>query len=470
VIYWRAVGHTHTRQFDQAEAELQSILDPAPFGLHNPHRRAILVQAWQLGLLLHDELRRRVGVPQLALPGRRMDAIVAVEKHLADDPNDEQAWALKRVLYKDLTEAEYLAALEGTTAAANFDHVYAQELGMALIQDATHWERGGEYLRMAARGMPALGPTIFVKIAEATLRAGNEEGGRHNYQLARRAGQAVGHKNLAEAERQAYFATVKLLGEDAMARGDPDAAIENYHLYAESPRSGVETLRTLATLFQQKGDVLAALRVNDQALLYNGKDPDLLQRRDDYYYSVMPEQLKANLEAFGPGFNVSYCLQKAKSILDGPSNELEWIDVAEHLARLVLVIRPEDRMARVLVARSLLRRGELDEAVALLEAVRTPRPEKFAGSEDEDGWYVACQLLGDLYLNSLGKPDLAIACLNDFRPSPRSGARTLYRLGQAYEQLGDNPRAVKYYQQVTAYEGNPLAPDAYDAIQRLQAG
>ena len=66
------------------------------------------------------------------------------------------------------------------------------------------------------------------------------------------------------------------------------------------------------------------------------------------------------------------------------------------------------------------------------------------------------------------EPDLAVPCLSDFRKSSKSGARTLYKLGQAYEQLGDRVRAAKCYEQVTAYEGNPLAPDAYDALQRLK--
>ena len=99
--------------------------------------------------------------------------------------------------------------------------------------------------------------------------------------------------------------------------------------------------------------------------------------------------------------------------------------------------------------------------------MRTPKPEKFAGAEDEEAWFISCQLLGDLYLNNLGKPEQAIACLNDFRNSPKSGARTHYRLGQAYEALGDRVRAVRCYKQVTAYESNPLAPDAHDALERL---
>jgi hypothetical protein len=68
-----------------------------------------------------------------------------------------------------------------------------------------------------------------------------------------------------------------------------------------------------------------------------------------------------------------------------------------------------------------------------------------------------------------GRADLAVPCFLDFRKSSKSGAKTLYKLGQAYEQLGDAPRAIRCYKQVTAYKGNPLTPEAYDALHRLGA-
>jgi len=44
----------------------------------------------------------------------------------------------------------------------------------------------------------------------------------------------------------------------------------------------------------------------------------------------------------------------------------------------------------------------------------------------------------------------------------------MFRLGQAYEELGDRARAIKCYNQVTAYSSHPLAPDAQEALQRLK--
>jgi tetratricopeptide (TPR) repeat protein len=181
----------------------------------------------------------------------------------------------------------------------------------------------------------------------------------------------------------------------------------------------------------------------------------------------MPDDLRRRLEHYGPGFDTAYCLWKARTILDRYS-DVEWLDVAHHLTQLALVVKPDSLPAKLLLAREDLRLGERDKAVALLEEIRGPqKPEKFNSGEDEEAWYQTSQLLGDLYLE-MGRADLAVACLNDFRKSSKSGARTWLKLGQAFEALGEMPRAVKCYQQVVSYDGNPLAPEAYEALERLR--
>jgi tetratricopeptide (TPR) repeat protein len=468
VAYWRAVAFTHARDLDSAAAELEQVLDPTHAGAHDPQRRGVLFSAWQLALLLHDGLRQRVGIPQLQKPGRRMEAIGVVELHLADQPEDQAAWGLKRLLYQDVTEAEYEEAAPGSgLTVEHFDHSYVQQLGLALINDPARWQRGGEYLRLAARGLPAMGPSIFVQIAQAHQRAGHAEEAWHNYELAKRAGLSVGVKDLGNEERQTYFATVKMLGDAAMTHGRTDLAIENYQLYCESERSGVETLRTLAKLYEQKEDVLAALRATEKALLYNPKDRDLLERKDRYYVSVMPEWFRGHPERVPGGFDLAYCLDKSRTLLGLREIDLDTLDWAQHLADLAFAVKPESVTARVLLARARLRRGEKDQAAALLEELHAHKPEKF-DDDDAESWYAACRLLGDLYLHDLGRADLAVACYKDFRQSSKSGADTLYKLGQAYEMLGDLPRAAKSYEQVTAYEGHPLVYEARAALSRVK--
>jgi tetratricopeptide (TPR) repeat protein len=468
VHYWRAVARTHERLYDQAADELREVLDPTGYLPDDTYRRSILFQAWQLATRLHPELAKRVGTAQLAVPGRRMEAIAAVERQLKTNPDDADAWALKQMLYQDLTEAEYTAGTDGGIAA-EFDHAYMHQLGMSVIADKNRRPQVCDYLCMAARGLPELGPTIFTQIAQVYQKEGQGESAWNYYELAKRAGRAIGPKNLDHNNRFAYFGAVKLLADIAAKHGLTDTAIENYHLYLEYERSGLETLRTLANLYERRGDPLAALRFTEQALIYDAKDADLLARKDRYYYSVLPEDLRSRLDWIKPAFDVDYCIRKAKSILDAKQWDLDSLDWAQHLAELARVVKPDDMTARLLIARARLRRGEKEEAVAMLEQIRSPKPEKFATREDEDAWFMASKFLGELYLYDLNRADLAVQCLKDFRQSSKSGADTIYKLGQAYEQIGDLVRAVKSYKHVVSYDSHPLAPDARDALERLQA-
>src|SRR5262249_20244901 len=162
-------------------------------------------------LVLHPEMQKRVGGPQLAMPGRRLDAIAAVERSLAKQPDNPAAWDLKRILYTPLTEAEYNQAAGPEGVAAAFDHTYLQQLGLALIQDAGRWQRGAEFLRLAARGLPAQGPSIFVQVAQAANKANDATASWHYYRMAQHAGRTIGPKNLTDQDKQAYFSTVRML-------------------------------------------------------------------------------------------------------------------------------------------------------------------------------------------------------------------------------------------------------------------
>src|SRR5262249_39823165 len=162
--YWRAVGLLHQRQYEPAAAALESVLAAPEKDSSRP--RATLVPAWELALMIHPEMIKRVGNKMVAQPGRRMEAIAAVERHLAGQPEDPAAWDLKRLLYADLTEADYQDWGGATQAAPEFDHAYALQLGEALIKDKDRWQRGCEYLRIAAHGMPLQAPVIYLQIGK----------------------------------------------------------------------------------------------------------------------------------------------------------------------------------------------------------------------------------------------------------------------------------------------------------------
>ena len=94
-----------------------------------------------------------------------------------------------------------------------FDYGYAQQLGLALIGDPARWQRGAEYLRIAARGLPAHGPSIHHQIGQAYDRAGDGESAHRSYEQAKQAGRAVGPANLSPEDRQLYFTLLKQLGD-----------------------------------------------------------------------------------------------------------------------------------------------------------------------------------------------------------------------------------------------------------------
>jgi tetratricopeptide (TPR) repeat protein len=494
VYYWRAVAHTHARDFDKAADELRAVLDETAYAPDDPYRESVLLASWQLALAQHAELRKRVGLPLLE-EGNRPAAIAAVERQLAETPNDADAWQLKRLLYEGLTEAELLRKDEGgkgkdgrmegwksksntpdafqssnlpTFQPSSFDFDYCLQLGQALITDAARWQRGAEYLRIAARGLPAKGPSLYWQIAQAAQQAGDQATAEYSYEMVKLLAREIGPRNLGPDEKKAYFTTVKQLGEGAFSRRDVDKAIENLALYVESDQSGVDTLRLLTELYEKKGDALAALHVNERALMYDAKNKLFLDRKERYYYSVNPDDLRGRFEQVKKTFDVGYCVRKAKSLLDHRQADSESVAWALHLAELARVVEPDGIAPLVLAARARLRRGDQAEAVALLEEARANKPERFASADDEDAWYTACRLLGDLFLQTLGKPDQALLCFNDYRKYSKSGADTLYKMGQCYEQLGDRVKAAKCYQNVTVYTDHPLAWDASRALQRLE--
>lgn len=465
--YWRAVALTHEKRYDEAAAALERVLSGADTTADNPHRGEILFSAWQLALTLHPEMLRRVGKPQLAIEGRRMQAIAAVERRLAMIANDPGALEMKRLLYDELTEAEYLTHVTEAAAPRYFDHAYVQQLGLEMVNDPGRWPRGCEYLRMAAVGLPQHGPTLFLQIARAHERASNFGEVWQNYELVKKAGQLVGPKNLGTEDRQTYFGVLKVLGEDAAKRDQIDEAIENYRLFCEYERAGIGTHRTLAELYERKGDAWSALQSTERGLLYDVTDADLLARKDRYYYSVTPEELRSRWEQVNKWFDVAYCKQKARFLLEKQGDDLELLDWSWHLAELAQTAEPKSMATKVLRARLLRRRGEVEQSVALLEEVRGNKPEKFASNEEEDAWYLSCRLLGDLYLND--KPDQAILCFQEYRKHGKSGADTMYKMGVAYESLGDMARAAKCYEVVASYDAHPLAPEAKSSLHRLRA-
>jgi tetratricopeptide (TPR) repeat protein len=463
VAYWRAVASLHGRDFEAATRQLNAFLDPSIWPEEDAQRRSILFAAWQLALMLHPRLEELVGRPQLTQPGRLVEAIDAVERRLSDAPDDQAAWSMKRILYPQLTE-RHRAALP----RCRIDSEYVEQLGMAMIEQAATIQRGAEFLLIAAREKPAEAPRLCQIAAESLDKLGDNAAAKSARQHGLDAVRAIGPHLLTEPSRNAYFTIVKWMADEAAARGDVDTAIGLYQSYAESGHSGIETLRTLARLHEQRQDAWSALHAVARGLVYDPKDADLLARRDRYLYSVAPSDLNSVAEPMRRSIDVDYCIATAQPIVDARDADAELLAWAKHLAELAAALRPGPLLPRLQLARARLRLSERDQALPLLEDIREQRPGKLASDAEEDAWQTANRLLGDLYLDEFNRPDLAIQCFDDFRDSPRSGADTLYKLGLAHERIGDRAKAAEYFQMVLGYENHPRRSDAREALRRVQ--
>ncbi|MSR55033.1 MAG: tetratricopeptide repeat protein [Gemmataceae bacterium] len=461
--YYKTVADTHARNLDAASERLGKLLDPTAWASADRFRDAILFDAWQLALRTHPELKRLVGDAQLPMPGRRVEALRAIERQIRQAPAETVVLELRQELFEGLTREDYSSAAAGG-AMSDFPYLFAEEAGLPLLESKETWQRGALLVRIAAHGQSERGPSIFQKLADVAEKFDDKSAAQGYRKQARAYGQEVGSTNLPADQKAIYFAVVKKLGEEAAAAKDWTEAIYNYTLYSQSEASGKETLRTLAQMYENDGQVLQSLRLTEDALT-RGADKDLNERKDRYYYSVEPDVLKAKAEEVRGHFDVAYCVKKTKALLDSNSPELDVLDWASHLARLALVLEPKNLIANVQMARCHLRRGERDEGVRLLEDVREMKP---SGAEEREAREWTTRQLGVLYLDDYNRPDLAVECLKEYLDSEKSGARTLYDLGRAYEAMGDSTRAINYFSQAAAFEDNPIRWDAEDAIRRVR--
>ena len=464
VEYLRAVALTHAKDFDAAAATLSTLLDPATaYPGDGSARRAVLLPAWQLATTQHPRLAARLGDAELAKPGRRIDALRAVEHALAADPLDPAAADFKRHLYATLTEAEFVAACgAGPPPELNYDYLDQSGRALAADPDPARVERGLAALRMAGRGLPPRAAPIFTHLAEVATKLGRPDEALGYLGQVKRAVLASG--SLPADQKPAYLAALTALAAAAEARGDFPAAVDDTRLAVEAGQDGVETLRHLAALYAKAGDPLNALLITERGLLQAKADPDLLAKKDSYYYSVEVPRVAAVRQQVAPWFDVAYCVAKAAAVADQPDADPDTLDYGLHLARLARTVRPDSQAALYAEARLLLRRGDQDAGVRLLEDLREqPR----GSGADEDAWFLATRTLGDLYLDVLGRPDLAVACYTDFRQYQRSGADTLYKLGLAHEAAGNAGQARKAFKLVTEFANHPRYYDALAAVRRL---
>ncbi|WP_439626612.1 tetratricopeptide repeat protein [Gemmata sp.] len=494
IDYLRVVSLMHAKQYDAAAETLARLLSPETPGYHPVVRGRVLFDAWDLALRLHPKLVERLGWDELNKPGRRMELIAATERKLAAEPTNPAAKEYRTMLYAQLAEGEFIAAA-AAGRPKDFSFEYVEQLGLALVDDADpdRRERGMGYMRIAGRGLPDKGPGIFVKLAQVYDKHGDAENARKSYESAKQVGLAVGPRELYRDQKAFYTDALRKLAalaeakgnellaaaEEAAARGDADGAagrraeahahfetaIAEWRQYLEDGGpAALDAYRKLAEFYGKTGDALNALLMTETGLTYSSTDTDLLKKKDTFYYSVEPERLEKVKDRVVRWFDVSYCVKKAMSVLNTKDGGADLLDWAAHLSALARVMKPTSNGVRLIEARVLLRKGERDAGVAILEDVR--EAEKGSG-EEQEAWYTTTKLLGQLYLEEFSRPDLALKCYSDYKDYHKSGADTIYQIAKCYEAQGDTPNAIKFYSAVTAYEGHTLYWDAKEALRRL---
>jgi tetratricopeptide (TPR) repeat protein len=494
VDYLRVISLMHAKQYDHAADTLSRLLSPETPGYHRVVRNRVLFDAWDLALRVHPRMVERLGWDELNKPGRRMEAIAAVERKLAAEPNNPAAKEYRTMFYAQLSEGEFIAAA-ATGMPKEFAYEYVEQMGLALVDDADpeRRERGMGYMRIAGRGLLERAPGLYAKLAQVYEKHGDPENARKAYESAKQTGLAVGPRNLPRDQRACYFDALRWLATKAEAQGDVphaaaeeakergdlatmaakdaeaaphlEAAVEDLKQYLEDGGpAALDTYRKLAGLYGKLRDPMNGLLMTETGLTYDSTDRDLLKKKDTFYYSVDPERLERVKDKVTRWFDVSYCVKKAMSVLNTKDGGLELLDWAAHLAKLARIMKPKSNGVRLVEARVLLRQGERDAGVKILEDIR--EGEKGSGDEQE-AWYTTTRLLGQLYLEEYARPDLALKCYLDFKEYHKSGADTLYQIARCYEAMGDHPHAVQFYNAVTGYEGHPLYWDAKEALKRL---
>ena len=467
--HWRVVADLHAGKSAEAMNRVRSLLAPGKgTGSEN---EAIWRQArrltWLLALAWHDRLRQ--GVAETLLvdhPGAALEALEAIEEAWVQDPENIRLRSAWRGVVEKLDEARHGPLI--SQGGWKIDWRRVEGLGVGMLEEAGRLLRGAELVRLAASGNPAISPGSLIAVARALQSSGDEAGGLEHFRQAVAVGQRQGQSNLSEEDRELYFRAVKYLAEVADHDGRLPEAIRFWSLYSENPRSGLETLRRLAELHERQGDPPQALRAVEKALLYNAKDPDLLARRERYAWSLDLTHVEQNPEVYRGIIDTSFCTERSRKILDSGQADQEWLNLAEHLLGLGLLVRPDHLMTKLLLGRARSRQGDKIGAVKLWEEIRAAKPANWVEGESDDAWQRANQALGEAYLET-GRPEEAIACLEDFRKSSRSGANTLFRLGQAQEALGKTRQARRLFQEVEGFEGNPLVWEAREALARLAA-
>ena len=457
--------HAGRQEWDETVDALRHILDA-----DGPRDPAASAEAWCVALAT-DELAARLGRPMLDA-GRRMEAILAIERALPRAGDAEPLERVKQALYTELREDEYRREKEIARSAVedHFDHRLCLRIGREWAEQPDRFDRAVEMLRIARdRANPC---ATTNEIAVLHEQRGEQDSAMARYEesktLALRHG-APGR--LPDPEEAAFVHAVTRLADWHEAAGRLDDAIDNHRLLNTPARRSLPAQLCLARLEQRRGHLVAAVNEVEQALMYDPKSAELLALKRRLYADVPVTDVRDHLDRIRPTFDFAWCLSEGRTIVDDKQVNREELEYARHLLWLAELGRKETEAIAVslYLGRVHRRLGENDIARTHLEVAYTagrdakkklPRPE-------DDAFHHACRALADMYLE---RKEYAAAkeCLLRFRLHIDSGADTYFKLGQIEEALHNPAAARKHYQALVGIYGkHRLTARAKEAAQRL---
>lgn len=458
-------------KLDEAAAIARGLVRCRPLNLTvlADHEAESLFQLWILAL---KDPGLAAGTLQTVERGEDLFSLLAVlERRRRQWSADPDANAFQPFVYARLSFDVFQQYVDANPDDALdwFDFNYCWQMARSAAQSEVEADRRAAIgkLRIVELGLPEQSLLIWGELADvyASLGSANADDWRGRI---REFALAVGPRNLADRQREVYFDAVRELGRSARSAGNASAAIDNYWLYADSPKSGVETLRILRELHDAQGDPIGAIRAVESALAFSldkAAREDWLAEKSRLYSHVTPADVRGRLRDVESFFDFDYCYRRAKALFERDDAD----DEVRHYLELAS-LGGEALLPGVntLLGRAHFRAGRHGEAAQCFEAVRARRPARFAGAAQEEEFFTCCKLLGDIYLNHVPDPPKAIECLLAYKDYIKSGADTLYKLGCAYEANGQFAHARKWYDMVLVYPAHPRAAAAKEAMNRLK--
>ncbi len=423
--------------------------------------REALLDIW--GLVLQDPLL--VGRSGEILANGGVSAfITAAEIQRTTKTGSDAAEKLRPFLYRKLTLEDYHSAQQrsGIKPFPKFDRALLVESAQGLARDGEP-AAAIELWEIVALEFPEI---AFTAWSDAATHAGDQQAEQFRRRI-HDAGLARGLTSLSAAERATFDRTIKQLAERAHQLNDVSEAIRLWEIFALSSSSGIQTREKLLDLHFQRSDLLSSIKQVEAILLSDLSDSQRsqwLEKRNDLYAKIRPEDLQPRaLEAQG-FFHFRYCNRRAAQWLDQGYPD----DQIDHYLRLAELGPPAElRLVNYVLGKRYARDRKYRESAACLEAACLSPPDARADEEETFAYHRSCRLLGEVCIEQLQDAERGIKYLLLYKDQIESGADTLFLLGKGYEMLGQIPQARKWYDMVTVYPGHPRSADAREALARL---